>query len=233
MNNNRHTRELQLATSQVFGLLLADIATSLGSLAVAFYYSWKLALVLLSTLPISVIILSIITYKIQPAIQNQKHWLAVASKHVTASIAAIDLVKVFNGYDEDLSKYHTAIKKAGDFYLIQAMCNSSQIGYVSFWVVAMFVVGFWYGLTLVNQGAQPGHILTAFYASLAAFQGIEALMPQWLVLSKGMFAGAFLSGLLKQTNGGGPEVSVLHPIVPEVIQGSIELTNVSNFNNSL
>jgi ATP-binding cassette subfamily B (MDR/TAP) protein 1 len=74
-------------------------------------------------------------------------------------------------------------------YLKQARCQSLQIGTVIFWVIMLFVIGFWYGIVLIEQGLQPGAVLTTFYATLAAFQGIEALMPQWLVLVKGMSAG--------------------------------------------
>ncbi|KAK5992982.1 Alpha-factor-transporting ATPase [Cladobotryum mycophilum] len=187
------TRELQLATSQVLGLLICDTMASIASLGVAFYFSWKLTLVLLATVPVSMIVMSLATKRLEPAIQAQKHNLETASKLATASINAIDLVKVFNGFDHELRQYYQAVKLAGKQYLVQAQCNAIQMGYVSFWVIALFLVGFWYGVVLVNQGLAPGHVLTTFYATLAAFQGIEALLPHWLVLSKGMAAGSFLS----------------------------------------
>ncbi|KAF5983553.1 ABC transporter [Fusarium bulbicola] len=180
------TRELQLASSQVLGLLVGDIITSIASLGIALYYSWKLTLVLLATLPISAIVLSLATKRLEPAIQAQKRELAVASKFAVASITAIDLVKVFNGYDQEVWQYYPAAKAAAKHYLIQAQCNALQMGYVAFWVVAMFVVGFWYGVVLVNNdGLAAGSVLTTFYATLAAFQGIEALMPQCFFFPSG------------------------------------------------
>lgn len=220
-------RELQLATSQVFGLLAGDALTSLASFVIALVYSWKLALVLFATLPISGIILYFITNKIEPAIQNQKRHLAVASKKATAALTAIDLVKTYNGYEEDLRNYNTSIELASKHYLTQAICNSIQIGYVSFWSIAMFVVGFWYGLALVNQGSQPGHIVTAFYATLAAFQSVEALMPQWLVLAKGMYAGAFLLDLLVDHRLDVTKVIATKSTPTNKPAGTIRVTDVS------
>ncbi|KAM5350592.1 hypothetical protein ACJ41O_007097 [Fusarium nematophilum] len=220
------TRELQLATSQVLGLLVCDIITSLASLGIALYYSWKLTLVLLATLPVSAIVLSLATKRLEPAIQSQKRDLATASKFAVASITAIDLVKVFNGYDQELWQYYPAIKAAAKHYLVQAQCNAIQMGYVAFWVVAMFVVGFWYGVVLVNDGLPPGHVLTTFYATLASFQGIEALMPQWLVIAKGMSAGGFLSSIVSNSRHGRAVKSMGGSLRPERCTGDVELTNL-------
>ncbi|KAG5808422.1 hypothetical protein H9Q74_005508 [Fusarium xylarioides] len=221
------TRELQLAASQVLGLLVGDIITSIASLGIALYYSWKLTLVLLATLPISAIVLSLATKRLEPAIQAQKRELAVASKFAVASITAIDLVKVFNGYDQEVWQYYPAAKAAANQYLIQAQCNALQMGYVAFWVVAMFVVGFWYGVVLVNNdGLAAGSVLTTFYATLAAFQGIEALMPQWLVLAKGMSAGSFLSSITSNVRNGEIVKPMTGALRPLSCSGDIELKDV-------
>ncbi|KAM0344102.1 hypothetical protein ACHAPU_007823 [Fusarium lateritium] len=222
------TRELQLASSQVLGLLVGDIITSFASLGIALYHSWKLTLVLLATLPISAIVLSLATRRLEPAIQAQKRELAVASKFAVASITAIDLVKVFNGYDQEVWQYYPAAKASAKQYLIQAQCNALQMGYVAFWVVAMFVVGFWYGVVLVNNDGLPaGSVLTTFYATLAAFQGIEALMPQWLVLAKGMSAGSFLSSITCNMKSGGLFKPMIGASRPQFCSGDIELKDVS------
>lgn len=189
---SRQIRELQLATSQVFGFLISDAFVSIACIAVSFYMSWRLTLVLLATLPVSVIILTLVTRRLQPAIQAQKTHLAGASKYANSAITGIDIVKIYNGFDYEIWKYHGAIKASMKQYLIQAHCNAMQMGYAKFWVISLFAVGFWYGIVLVSQGATAGQILTTFYATLTAFQGIEALMPQWLVLAKGMSAGQAL-----------------------------------------
>lgn len=154
--------------------------------------------------------------------------MAVASKFAVASVTAIDLVKVFNGYDQEVFQYYPAAKAAAKQYLIQAQCNALQMGYVAFWVVSMFVVGFWYGVVLVNNdGLAAGSVLTTFYATLAAFQGIEALMPQWLVLAKGMSASGFLSSITRNVRNGKFLKPITGTIQPLSCSGDIELKNVS------
>lgn len=202
--------------------------TALASLGVALYYSWKLTLVLLTTMPVSALVLSLATKRLEPAIQAQRRDLATAAKYVTSSITAIDLVKVFNGYDYELWQYFQAIQQAAKHYLIQAQCNSIQMGYVAFLVIAMFVVGFWYGVVLVEQGLSPGSVVTTFYATLACVQGIEALMPHWLVLSKGMSAGAFLKAVTMSSDGGRKIRKMGRTVRPRTCVGDIELTNVGS-----
>lgn len=224
-NSQRQTRELQLASSQVFGLLASDLVTSVASLILAFYYSWKLTFVLLATIPVSTAILSFISRQVEPAIQAQKRELAVASKHAFASITAIDLIKVFNGQNQELRQYDRDIRRAAIQYLIQARCNSFQLGYVSFWVISMFIVGIAYGIVLVKQGLNPGHVLTTFYATLATMQSFEALMPQWLVLAKGLSAGRFLS-MLVSTPYQGKAVRGMNGFRrPQKCEGTVELNN--------
>ncbi|KAM0335558.1 hypothetical protein ACHAQA_000606 [Verticillium albo-atrum] len=218
------TRELQLATSQVFGFLITDLIVSIACLAVSFYMSWKLTLVLLATVPISVIVLSLATRRLQPAVQMQKAHLSEASKYANASITGIDLVKIYNGFDTEIWQYLNAIKASMKQYLVQAHCNAVQMGYAKFWVVSLFAVGFWYGIVLVQQGAKPAQILTTFYATLTGLQGVESLMPQWLVLAKGMAAGQ----ALRQTGAflnGGKKHSGSHK--PSCCHGSIEVNDVS------
>lgn len=176
------------------------------------------------------IFLSLATRRLEPAIQAQKRDLATASKFATSSIKAIEIVKIFNGFDRELQQYYEAIILASKQYMIQAQCNCFQIGYVAFWVVGIFVAGFWYGTILVDQGLSPGQIITTFFSILSAFQGISALLPQWLVLSKGMFAGAFLCSLT--TRCGEEAGKNTGHIKPNSCIGNVDLVDVC-FVNSL
>ncbi|VUC20075.1 unnamed protein product [Clonostachys rosea] len=220
-------RELQLANSQILGFLVSESMTAVASLCVAFYFSWKLTLVILTTIPVSIVIMSLATRKIEPAIQMQKKYLATASKHATASLMAIDLVKVFGGYDQELKRYLHFANLASKHYLVQALCNSIQFGYVSFWLILTFVVGFWYGAALIDAGLSPGSVMSTFYAALTAFQGAEALIPHWLVFSKGISGGKFLSSVMPNDRDKGQPRKMGGMQRPPICAGNIELRDVS------
>lgn len=135
---------------------------------------------------------------LEPAIQAQKKCLAEASKLSTASLTGIDLVKIFNGFDTEIWQYAAVMKKVTSKYLVQARCNAMQMGYVEFWLIMVFALGFWYGSSLVDDGLSPGAVFTTFCATFAAFEGVDAIMPQFMVLSKGMVAGQSLKNLVSK-----------------------------------
>ncbi|KAG6042095.1 hypothetical protein E4U41_005643 [Claviceps citrina] len=189
------TRDVQSALSQVLGLIICDTLTSSASLGIALYYSWKLTLVLMSTLPVSLIVLALPTRNLDSEVLLQKQCLQSASTIAAASLSGIDIVRIFSGFDREQRTYARALRLAARHFLAQARCNAIQIGYVTFWSVSIFVLGFWYGLALVEQGLSPGHVVTTFYAVVTALHGVESFASHWLVLSKGKSAAHFLRHL--------------------------------------
>ncbi|KAI0430093.1 P-loop containing nucleoside triphosphate hydrolase protein [Xylaria sp. FL1042] len=220
------TRELQIASSVALGSLSARLATSIANLTVALITAWKLTLVLLASIPISVIIIHLLTSPIQPAIQAQKKDLSRASKYAFSALSAIDLVKVFNGVDHETWQYMSAVRLSMQKYLIQARANAYQMGYVKFWLESLFVVGFYYGAVLVDQGLSPGSVLTTFYAALAALQAIEAFVPTYLVLAKGVSAAQALRSVSHNIEDG----RTIHPMmggyIPKECMGNVEMRNI-------
>ncbi|TWU77474.1 hypothetical protein ED733_006993 [Metarhizium rileyi] len=195
IRTHTQTRDFQLATGQVLGFILCDLITSCVSFGIAVYYSWKLALVLLTTLPVSFVILCAVMHKVDTEVGLQKQYLQKASTLAAAAVKGIDLVTVFAGHDREVTKYASALSLASRHFLCQVRCNSIQMGYIAFWSISIFILGFWYGLVLVKQGLPAGNVVTTFHSILTAFQGIEALSSHWLALSKGKGAAYFLTSL--------------------------------------
>lgn len=197
-------RDLQAATSQLLGYIVSDAFVCVACLAVAFAKSWALTLVLLATVPVSVIILQVLGRGLKPAAERQRHSLNNAAQHASAALQGIDLVKVYGGYDTELWQYVSAIRLAAHHYARQALSSSAQMGYIKVWMINLFVVGFWFGLTLVTRGSTtPGNVLTAFYAVLIAFQSLESLGTQWVTVLKGTLAGKALEEMIGDTEGDG------------------------------
>lgn len=216
-----------MATSQVLGFLIADIFVAIGCLIVAFYNSWQLTLVLMATIPVSVLALHFISRGLEVAIVSQKQELAQASKVVIAAVTAIDLVKIYNGFDHEVWQYLKAAKGSMRYYIQQALRNAMQMGFLKLWVVNLFVVGFWFAGYLVSKDTiTPGTAMTTFYSILTAFQSIEGVAPQWLVLAKGMSAGHRLQNIVAEDkNMRGMELPAGHR--PQSCAGEIELHDVS------
>jgi ATP-binding cassette, subfamily B (MDR/TAP), member 1 len=217
-----------MATSQVLGFLIADTFVSIGCLVVALYHSYQLTLVLMATVPVSVLALHFISCGIDPAIVSQKRELAQASKIIIAAVTAIDLVKIYDAMDNEVWQYLKAANGSMQYFIRQASRNSMQMGFLKLWVINLFVVGFWFAGYLVSRNiATPGSALTAFYSILTAFQAIEGVGPQWLVLAKGMSAGHQLHNILAARRESGNTRKMEVPHRPQSCAKEIELQDVS------
>ena len=165
--------------------------------------------------------------RLGPSIEAQKRELSRASKYANTAITAIDTVKVFNGQDHEVWQYYSTIKQAAGNYLVQARANALQFGVTKFTMVAIFVLGFWYGIILANKGLDPGHVVTTFYACLNAMQAVEIVLPQWLVLTKGMSAGETLKSIRDQLKHRRTVTYEDSSIKPAFCPGDIEINGVS------
>ncbi|KAI9641033.1 ATP-dependent permease [Ciborinia camelliae] len=220
-------RELQLSTSQPLGFLVFETAGAAAALGTAFYYSWNLTLVVIAAFPIAGGILYLISRKMGPAIEAQKRELSQASKFTNTALTAIDTVKAFNGQDQEVWQYFLAIKRSTVYYMIQARSNAFQFGITKFLMIGIFVQGFWYGISLVDHGLDAGKVLTTFYSCLSGMVAIEIILPQWLVLAKGMSAGATLKSIMDQVDQGGIAKNAEETIAPPVCSGDIEVNDVT------
>jgi ATP-binding cassette subfamily B (MDR/TAP) protein 1 len=217
-----------LAVSQPLGFVIFEIVGVFTSLGLAFYFSWKLTLVVIATFPIAGFLLYLVSLPLTPAIEAQKRELNQASKYANTAITNINTVKAYNGQDQEVWQYGRTIKRVAASYLIQARSNAMQYAIVKFMMVGLFVEGFWFGLYLVNRGTSPGHILTTFYACLNALQAVEIVLPQWLVLTKGMSAGATLQTIMVQMRHGRKVTTMTGSGRPDSCSGDIEVKGVSS-----
>lgn len=206
-----------------------DICIAIGCLVLALYYSWELTLVLLGTVPVSMAILTLIGRGLDAAVEAQKTELAQAAKNITAAVTAIDLVKVYNGFDNEVWQYMQTVKKARAHFLQQAFRNSMQMGYVKFWMVGLFVVGFYFAVYLVDKGSiTAGDSMTTFYSAMTALRALEGFGPQWIVLAKGISAGKSLQVIAMDMAQSRRKVRDMRgSLRPEKCPGDIELNNVS------
>ena len=206
---------------------MQDGVTVFAALSLAFYYSWGLTIVTLSTVPILAVLLAWNSSRMQPSIETQMEELAKASSIANDAILAIDTVKCFNKQDFEIWQYRKAIERAARYYLQLAQANALQIGGLRLITLVMFVQGFWFGSHLVNTGQKnPGDILTAFWACLMATQAFERIQPEVTILERGKAAGAALKSILNQMEDGFGASRVSGGIFPLCCAGDIEIRDV-------
>ncbi|CAK7272088.1 ATP-dependent permease [Sporothrix epigloea] len=233
-----HIRDLQAATSQLLGYIISDAFVCIACLVVAFAKSWALTLVLLATVPLSVLVLGALGNGLKQAAERQREALNQAAQYAAAALAGLDLVKVYGGDDTEKWQYLCSVRSAAHHCARQALSSSAQMGFVKLWMISLFVVGFWYGITLVTRGSSSaGNVLTAFYAILTAFQSLEALGTQWVTVLKGTVAGKALQDIIVSAAGDQSEAHTnrIRPIVPlrDIVLENVSFAYPSNPANTV
>lgn len=224
----RQVRDLQLSVSQPFGEAVQCFFQTLGALAVAFYSSSNLTLIVICSVPVLYIVMAFLSKMLSKRAHEQSDKLEQALNYVTNALRNIDTVKFFNGEHFELQRYRNIIAQAGDLYNRQANLRSLQLGVMQFFTLSIFVQGFWYGNNLVINGERnAGQVLTTFWAALMAVSGVTGFLPQFVVLQKGQVAGERLIALISHISEADPMTETGGHQKPETCVGAIEFRNVS------
>lgn len=222
-------RELQLATSQPLGELVQLVSTLVLSMAQAFYSSWDLTLVTISSVPVIMGGVIWIGRPMQNALSNQQSKLTEAQKYLTSAFSAIETVKCFNGQEIELGKYVKKVKEAASWYFRVANIHAMQMGFLGFLSSTIFVQGFFYGGVLIDkQKKTTADVMTCFLSAIAAFQAVQAILPNMIVLEKGRAAGSTLRMVMAEVQGGAAlNKKSAHLESPAQCKGDIDVRNLS------
>ena len=222
-------RELQLATSQPLGGLFQLTSTLVLSMAQAFYFSWDLTLVTISSVPLIMVAVIWIGRPMQNALTNQQSKLTEAQKYLTSAFSAIETVKCFNGQEIELGKYIKKVKEAATWYFRVANVHAIQMGFLGFLGSTIFVQGFFYGGILIDkQKKTTADVMTCFLSAIAAFQAVQGILPNMIVLEKGRAAGSTLRIVMAEVQGGATVNKRPEQLLkPAKCKGDIDVRNLS------
>ena len=221
-------RELQLATSQPLGSLFNLGAQAVLSLIQALVRAWDLTLVTLATVPVIVGAVIWVGRGMQRNLEQQQNKLTEAQKFTTSAFSAIETVKCFNGQEIEHDKYVTKLVEAAASYYRVACANGMQMALVVLLSVSMFVQGFYYGGQLIAEGKRScADVITTFLSAVAAFNAINSILPQLLVLEKGRTAGSTLRAIMAQVQQGSNFQRIRGLLTLATCRGDIDVKNVT------
>ncbi|KAL8335619.1 hypothetical protein RB598_009688 [Gaeumannomyces tritici] len=221
--NERNIRELQIANSQVMGFLAHDSMLSFAGVVVAFIHGPLMTTVIIASIPLIALPMRFLGQRLEKEVVAQKAEQVGANRVAAASLTGIDLVKVYNAKEHELYSYKQSVRASGTHARNQTRWNALQTAFLKFYMIIIFVVGFFFGVFQVTQGAMKvGNVLVTFYAALTTFQGIEGLGPHILTLIKGKAAGKVL-----EDNASQREHRMDGDQKPGAVLGRFELKNVS------
>ena len=150
------TGKIQDGITRKIGDSIQFMSTFVGSMAFAFYFSWKLSLVLMASLPIIAISSWFMIEAITANTQKSGEQYAEAGALSTESLNGIRTVTALNAQGNFIGRYRETLYKAMHIGISKGRNVGLGTGTVFFVMLAMYSLGFWYGGTLVADAMQEG-----------------------------------------------------------------------------
>ncbi|KAJ8098752.1 P-loop containing nucleoside triphosphate hydrolase protein [Lipomyces tetrasporus] len=156
--------EYQEGASLSFGHALFYTSRGLISLCVAMYFSWRLTIVILATLPAIMIAQTITNIPKDKFTKLEKQFSSRAINVVDWAISSFQTVKLFNGQSVEAAKFSAHTHDSSKVMHKIAIIYALQQGILKLLVLMLFLQGFWYGGHLVREGGiSSGNVLTVFW----------------------------------------------------------------------
>ena len=176
---------------------LRTIVTSLGAIAMMFWFSWQLALMVIAIGPAIIVPAIIIGRKLKRLSRKGQDELAEASGQASEALNQIQTVQSFTREDFETKRFSGAIESS---YQTQERRIKAQ----TFLTMLIFIVAMggitailWYGAISVSQGRLSGGDIGAFtVCAIIAVSGGSALTESWSNLMRAAGASDRLVALL-------------------------------------
>jgi ATP-binding cassette subfamily B (MDR/TAP) protein 1 len=200
----RETDDVRIACGRVMGLSIQYFSVFLSCLILALVKSWQLSLVTLSAIPLVLVVSVGTNLLVNPLLLAERRAFAEASTSIERTTNMIGTVKAFNAQKIEADRFSNSIQRAKKSLTAQSAVWGICLGVSNFILLAMFVLGFWYGAKLVRQGkVGVADVMTVFWACLLASQNLQSLVPELVYIQQGKTAMASLMTIVLAPEDGG------------------------------
>jgi ABC-type multidrug transport system fused ATPase/permease subunit len=131
-----------------------QIVIVVGGIAFIFVFSWKLALIMLGTVPVMAILAVFFGRFIRKLSKEAQDQAAISNAIVEESLTGISNVKSFTNELFMLSKYKTAVEEIKKLNIKSGWWRGSFVSFIIFCLFGTIVFIIWQGL-LMTQGPNP------------------------------------------------------------------------------
>jgi ABC-type multidrug transport system fused ATPase/permease subunit len=154
--------QIQDAVSFTLAEFLRGIFTLIIGLVFIFWISAKLALVMLSVVPIIAILAVFFGVRIRKMAKKVQDQLADSGTIVQETFQGITMMKSFTGEIYEIARYTKSIFSAVDTAISNARYRGAFISFMIFSVFGTIAFVMWYGATMIQHGELTTGLLTMF-----------------------------------------------------------------------
>ncbi len=154
--------QIQDAISFTLAEFLRGIFTLIIGLVFIFWISAKLALVMLSVVPVIAILAVVFGKKIRKMAKRAQDQLAESGTIVQETFQGITVVKAFTGEFNEISRYVKSVYAVVDTAISNARYRGAFVSFMIFSVFGTIAFVMWYGVNLIQSGELTIGSLTMF-----------------------------------------------------------------------
>ncbi|KAG7825440.1 hypothetical protein KL909_000672 [Ogataea angusta] len=179
MQVNRCIEEFRMGISECLEMLIKSVAMLCALLVLSFYYSWRLTLLVMATIPIIVLVTGVWGFLVEK-------YTTLENKHSEDTIKVLEWnllnyvwVKIVDSSSLEKRKLDAATKLTTQSFLKMKLFFNLNTGMIKFLALMMFVQSFWYGSFLVrNHLNSSGDIISCFYSCLTISRIFSTISSQ-------------------------------------------------------
>ncbi|XP_064542584.1 ATP-dependent translocase ABCB1-like [Drosophila montana] len=186
-----------------------------GSIVLAFYKGWQLALVCLTSLPVTFIAMGFVAVATSKLSKQEVNMYAGAAIVAEEALSGVRTVKAFEGEYKEVAAYKAKVVAAKELNIKRNMFSGIGFGLLWFFIYASYALAFWYGVGLVLKAADdeyyanytPGTMITVFFSVMMGSMNIGMASPyiEAFGIAKGACAKVF--HIIEQ-------IPIINPIEP-------------------
>ncbi|CAH0585608.1 unnamed protein product [Chrysodeixis includens] len=204
-----------------------SLTTAVGCIVMAMLKGWKLALLCLTTTPVTFLLVGLTGRIADRLYKREAEQTGQASAIAQEVLSSIRTVYSFNGQQKELERYKKPLAAAKKIYIQKEFFTGLSMGCLFFCIFGSYALSFYFGIFLVindpdNYNADV--MFSVFFGIMTALGnlGMVGSLVRSFGLARG--AGAQIFNLMDT-------VPVINPLlergfVPKIAEGTIELKNV-------
>lgn len=154
--------QIQDAVTTVFAELLRGILTLIIGISLILYLSAKMALLMLSVVPVIVVIALVFSRYIRRLSRRSQDQLADSGTIVQETFQGITNVKAFANEWYEIKRYNASITEVVKLAVSNGRVRGLFVSFMLFSVFGTIVLVVWYGISLMQRGVLSFGDLTAF-----------------------------------------------------------------------
>ncbi|KAL2613996.1 hypothetical protein R1flu_025688 [Riccia fluitans] len=217
---------IQQAMGEKVGSAIQLLARFAGGFIVAFIKCWKLAVVLVATLPLLAIAGGFLAAKISSITVQGQQAYSDAGSLVEQVLSAMRTVASYSGEEKAVEAYDKELVRAEKAGIKQGVAMGLGVGVTFFVMFNTYALALWYGSRLVaDRDATAGDVIIVILAVIMGGTAVGELSPAVSAFGAGRVAAFKMFEVIKRK----PEIDAmdLNGVVLETVKGDLELRHVA------